>query len=291
MIHAQNSEDGSLAGKTDTPLVSVCVPSYNGAAHLEACLASLVRQEDVTLEVVLRDDGSRDSSLEIARDFARRHAASHPHVHWNIAPNPSPSGMVANWNACLRAASGEFVKVMGQDDLLYPQCLALQVRALRDFPEASLCICALDIHSARGRKLLTKRRKWTEGPHTGSSVIADCIRRAYNPLGEPVAGLARRKPMLAGGGYDESFKYWVDVEMWFQLIAGSSCVVLRQPLGGFRLHRGAASFQLQGDSYAEFQRIAARFAGNNPSPRRSALQRLRALLDSCARLALYRIFG
>jgi hypothetical protein len=139
--------------------------------------------------------------------------------------------------------------------------------------------------------LLTKRRKWRNGLHTGTEVIANCVRRAYNPLGEPVTGLARREDMLAGGGYDESFRYWVDVEMWFQLIARSACVIVREPLGGFRVHRGAASCHLQGGSYAEFVRIAQRYGPPATVIRRTILQRLRAAFDSRARLILYRIFG
>jgi hypothetical protein len=96
-------------------------------------------------------------------------------------------------------------------------------------------------------------------------------------------------PLLAG--YDESFRYWVDVEMWFQLIASSFCVIVREPLGGFRVHRGAASCHLQGGSYAEFVRIAQRYGPPATVIRRTILQRLRAASDSGARLILYRIFG
>ena len=116
-------------------------------------------------------------------------------------------------------------------------------------------------------------------------------RRAYNPLGEPVTGLARRGSMLARGGYDATLRYWVDVDMWFQLIQNDACVILREALCGFRIHRGAASFTLQGDSYAEFLEIAKRYAPGSAASRRSLAQRVRAGVDSMARLAIYRIFG
>jgi glycosyltransferase involved in cell wall biosynthesis len=113
--------------------VSVCIPVHNGREHLPACLDSLLCQRGVQLEIVVRDDGSKDGSLELVQEFARLRAGDHPHVTWNVAANPNPGGMVANWNECLRAANGEFVKMMGQDDVLYPDCLAVQVRAFQDF--------------------------------------------------------------------------------------------------------------------------------------------------------------
>ena len=91
--------------------ISVCIPVYNGAAHLRECLVSVAAQEGVGLEVVVRDDGSKDGSLELVESLAREF----PEVEWNIARNAANLGMVGNWNACLMAAKGEFVKMMGQE--------------------------------------------------------------------------------------------------------------------------------------------------------------------------------
>jgi glycosyltransferase involved in cell wall biosynthesis len=267
--------------------VSVCIPVYNGAAHLRECLVSVAAQEGVGLEVVVRDDGSKDGSLELVESLAQEF----PEVEWNIAWNTTNLGMVGNWNACLMAAKGEFVKMMGQDDLLETNCLKKQVEALQENPAANLCVSAANLYSARSARLFPKRRHWSEGWHSGNEIILDCARRAYNPLGEPVTGLARRESMLARGGYDATLRYWVDVDMWFQLIQNGGCVILREALCGFRIHRGAASFTLQGDSYAEFLEIAKRYAPGSAASRRSLAQRVRAGVDSLARLAIYRIFG
>ena len=268
-------------------LISVCIPVYNGAAHLRECLLSVAVQEGVGVEVVVRDDGSKDGSLELVESVAREF----PQVEWNIARNSANLGMVGNWNACLMAAKGEFVKMMGQDDLLLPGCLREQARALEDNPAAALCVSAADLYSAKGRRIFTKRRKWAEGFHEAREVVGDCVRRAYNPLGEPVTGLARREAMVARGGYDEGLQYWVDVDMWFQILQSGGVEIRREPMCGFRIHRGAASFSLQGDSYAEFLKIAGRHAPGSAAAGRSTAQRVRAGVDSLARLAIYRVFG
>jgi len=276
-----------LTGNEFQSLISVCIPVYNGVAHLRVCLESVASQKDIALEVVVRDDVSKDGSLELVDSVAREF----PQVEWNIARNPVNLGMVGNWNACLMAAKGEFVKMMGQDDLLEANCLKKQAEALQANPAANLCVSAANLYSARCAHLFPKRRHWSEGYHSGNDIILDCARRAYNPLGEPVTGLARRESMLARGGYDATLRYWVDVDMWFQLIQNGGCVILREALCGFRIHRGAASYTLQGDSYAEFLEIAKRYAPGSAASRRSLAQRVRAGVDSLARLAIYRIFG
>ena len=97
--------------------------------------------------------------------------------------------------------------------------------------------------------------------------------------------------MVAHGGYDEGLQYWVDVDMWFQILRTGGVEIRRAPLCGFRIHRGAASFSLQGDSYAEFLKIAGRYAPESAAAERSGIQRVKAGVDSLARLAIYRIFG
>jgi glycosyltransferase involved in cell wall biosynthesis len=269
------------------PSASVCIPVYNGEAHLGACLRSVASQEGIDLEIVVRDDRSRDGSFEVVE----RLRSEFPEARWNIAVNDQNLGMVRNWNACLHAANGDFVKMMGQDDLLLPGCLQKQGNQLMGNPAAALCISAVDLYSAKGRRLFTKRRKWADGFHGVDVLVRDCVARAYNPLGEPVAGLARREAMLAAGGYDEGLQYWVDVDMWFQVLQHGGVEIVNEPLCGFRIHRGAASFSLQGDSYAEFLEIARRYAPGSAAAARSTRQKVQAGVDSLARLAVYKIFG
>ena len=267
--------------------VSVCIPVYNGAMHLRKCLESVVTQTGVQLELVVRDDGSKDGSLDVINSVARAFS----HVEWNIAQNTTHRGMVGNWNECLREASGEFVKMMGQDDLLLPECLHRQVNALQENPSAELCITATNLYSATDMKIFTKRRKWREGYNDAVAVICDCLCQAYNPLGEPVTGMARRQSMLKHGGYDESLHYWVDVDMWFQLIQNSGCVILHEALCGFRIHRKAASFKIQADSHKEFIEIKNRYSNNSFPIHLSRLQWLKIHLDNLARWTFYKVLG
>jgi glycosyltransferase involved in cell wall biosynthesis len=55
------------------PLVSICIPTYNGQETLEQTLDSILAQHRDDLEVVICDDCSRDRTFEIALEYARRY--------------------------------------------------------------------------------------------------------------------------------------------------------------------------------------------------------------------------
>ena len=58
-----------MKNSTKTPLISLIVPFYNGEMYLEDCIKSIIEQDYQNIELVLVDDGSSDSSKNIADSF------------------------------------------------------------------------------------------------------------------------------------------------------------------------------------------------------------------------------
>ena len=268
--------------------VSVCIPVYNGAAHLADCLRSVAAQEISRLEIVVGDDNSSDRSLDVIAGVREEF----PGTDWRVIRHPSRLGMAGNWNACVEAASGQLIKVMGQDDILYPGCLAAQVEALAASDEIALCACGCEICSASGGKVFQRKRKRTGGVYEGNELIAACLRSAANLIGEPVTTMFRKSDFSRAGGFDRSMRYYIDLDMWMKLLRDRKFAFIEKPYCGFRVHRGGASFSLQGEGYSEFLRLEKNLAFGSPLPPPvRLLRRTLALRDSCLRLAAYRIFG
>ncbi|MCG2794067.1 MAG: glycosyltransferase [Weeksellaceae bacterium] len=51
------------------PLISVCIPTYNGAKYLQVVLDSVKAQTYKNIEVIISDDDSQDQTLDIYREF------------------------------------------------------------------------------------------------------------------------------------------------------------------------------------------------------------------------------
>lgn len=105
-----------------TPKVSVVVASYNGARTLKACLESLLRLNYADYEVILVDDGSTDSSRQIAGDF--------PSVRY--IRHETNLGLSAARNSGIAAATGEIIAFTDSDCRADEDWLYYLVGALLD---------------------------------------------------------------------------------------------------------------------------------------------------------------
>lgn len=101
------------------PAISVCIPTYNGAKYIAQTIESILNQTFTDFEIIVSDDGSSDKTLEIVGSF------NDPRIV--RIDRLSKVGAEANWNNAVANASASLVKLVCQDDLLYPQCLEVEV--------------------------------------------------------------------------------------------------------------------------------------------------------------------
>src|SRR5271165_929178 len=94
------------------PLVSICLPLFNGASHLENALSSVLNQTYDNFEVVVVDDGSTDSSVALVKSLCKQDKRI------RLYQNPKNLGLFANYNETIRQARGYYIKPFAQDDLL-----------------------------------------------------------------------------------------------------------------------------------------------------------------------------
>lgn len=97
-------------------LVSVIVATFNCANFVEDTLDSVYRQTYKELELIVTDDCSTDDTVSIAKRWIDEHEQRF--VRTAITGTQCNSGVTANYNAGLRAASGEWIKCLDGDDIL-----------------------------------------------------------------------------------------------------------------------------------------------------------------------------
>src|SRR5690606_24488463 len=88
------------------PLVSICIPTYNGAAYIAEALESAIHQTYPHLEIVVSDDASTDATLAIVERFK-----SKTHIPVSVYHHV-PKGIGANWNHCVKQANGAYIKFL-----------------------------------------------------------------------------------------------------------------------------------------------------------------------------------
>lgn len=101
--------------------ISIAMATYNGEQYLQTQLDSLASQTRLPDELVISDDGSSDSTIEIAEGFA---ASSTFDV--KVLKNTNRLGYIKNFERALLHCSGEIIALSDQDDIWLPEKLAKQ---------------------------------------------------------------------------------------------------------------------------------------------------------------------
>ena len=94
--------------------ISVIIPIYNVEKYLRRCLDSVLRQENVTMEIILVDDGSTDSSGNICEEYV----VSHTNIKCIHIENSGPSTAK---NVGYDVATGNYVAFIDSDDEIKPE--------------------------------------------------------------------------------------------------------------------------------------------------------------------------
>lgn len=116
-------------------LVSVIIPVFNRAAMLREAVGSVEAQTYRPIELILVDDGSTDETAVLCD----RLASEKPDLVRTVHRENGGPGAARETGRVL--ARGEFLQYLDSDDWIHPEKVERQVRALRENPEAGLCLC------------------------------------------------------------------------------------------------------------------------------------------------------
>ena len=202
------------------PLVSICVPTYNGGTYLTECLDSALAQSFRDVEILLVDDASTDDTVPIARSYARRD----PRIR--IAENERNLGLVENWNRTVNLAQGQWIKFLHQDDRLEPDCVARMLDAAT--PGVDLVATRRHVLFAPDTSEEVKRlyllhvshhdlaRYFPGQTYISPKEFAEVLLRVPdgNCIGEPTATLVRRSAFARYGYFKPELVMLCDWEYW-----------------------------------------------------------------------------
>ena len=228
------------------PTVSVAIPVYNGEPYLAETIDSVLAQSCDHFELIICDDHSTDRSVEIA--VARSDS------RLRLLRNEENLGFGGNWNRCLEACRGRYIKILPQDDILQRDCLAKQVEVLDgDAAQAlALVFCARTIIGPGGKPFLRRGLSRHARRYTGADIARRTARSGTNPIGEPGAVLFRSSAAGAAGTFNGERPFVIDIDYWLRLLKFGAAAYLPEALCSFRVSGGSQSVRMARRQAAEF---------------------------------------
>jgi glycosyltransferase involved in cell wall biosynthesis len=235
--------------KADLPLVSICVPIYNGAQFIVEALNLCKSQDYPNLELVISDDESADGTIELVEKFF----CDFP-LPLKILSH-IPSGIGANWNNCIKHANGKYIKFLFQDDLLEPNCISELVNLIESHPNVALAgskrKIILEDQSSENDNWLSKYSDLQLTLEKNECDVYELTKRDFsfsffyegplNKIGEPSSVLFKRDCLNTVGYFRNDLNQVLDIEYWWRVMEKHTVLISEKSLSSFRLHTNQAT--------------------------------------------------
>jgi glycosyltransferase involved in cell wall biosynthesis len=212
---------------SQSSLVSIVIPVYNGGDLLREALDSAFAQDPAPAEVIVVDDGSPDSPDRVLVDYPQ-----------TIVIKQENQGVGAARNVGLNRSTAPYVLFLDQDDRLLPGALKVAVSELESLPEAACSV-------GRNRPVRADGSPWETDVPPRPRVASDHYRELLVDtwICPPSTVLFRRKLLLSAGRWSEDLRYAGadDYELYLRVMRRYPIVDHEHVIADYRMHGGNTS--------------------------------------------------
>lgn len=213
------------------------MPVYNSQRYLPAAVESILDQTFRDFELIAVDDGSRDSSLAILREYE----AKDPRVRIISRPN---TGIVGALNDGLEAATGELIARMDADDISLPHRFEKQAAFLQSNPYHVLVGSQVMLMDPDGADLCPKR----DTEYTHERIDWAHLNHRW-PLVHPTV-MMRRSAVESVGRYRAKYQWLEDLDLFLRMAEAGRLESLPDVLLRYRLHMASVCATREADQDA-----------------------------------------
>ncbi len=211
---------------------TIVIPAFNAAKYLPMTLESLLAAGNISIEIIVVDDGSTDDTTSLVAKMMRSHA--------NISYLKKTNSGVSNArNAGLSLVTSAYVCFLDADDCVRPDGLAAMHRMLIDHPEAVAAygdVGYLDEGSKKQNNYSTDKRP--------SIVTLDTALQS-NFIDTPGAVLFRTAAVVKAGAFDAELRMGEDWELYVRVARQGPFLYCGKTVINYRLHSSSAMHNKQ----------------------------------------------
>ena len=236
---------------TNSPLVTVLMPVYNGARYLGEAIESILNQTYTNFEFLIIDDASTDDSVEIIKSYRDSRL--------RFVENSENLGQAETMNRGLRLALSQYIARMDQDDISLSLRLEKQVGFMENNPQVGVCGTWMK-YIGYGNSVLELATK--------DDLIKIKLLTTQN-LAHPTVMIRNSVLNEYNLRYNGEYSPAEDYDLWVRMSDYCSFANLPEPLVKYRLHEN------QGSKIAE-----KRQSGSSNRVRRRLIESMKVHLEN-----------
>ena len=215
---------------------SIVITTYNRLSLLKRAVESALNQT-IDCEIVVADDGSSDGTEEYIKSLGDRV------VYHRNSINLGHSATV---NAGIKAAKGDWIKLLDDDDYLASNCIEKLTEAIVACPQAVICSCQAiqvdmnDTEVSRTNQVGSGKACYISQEDIHYGMLLEVV-----PFGTPVQVSFQREAFIKSGGWNPAFDgNCDDIYSWIQIAKYGDAVFVNDYLGYRTLWEGGCHKQL-----------------------------------------------
>lgn len=209
-------------------MVSVIIPVFNGSSFLEETVYSVNNSTYKNIEIILVDDGSKDTSKAICHNLEKKYKNVH---FYSFEQN---KGLGRTLNFALQKAKGEYICRINQDDLMLRHRIETQV----DFLNKNRRVVAVGSYIM----LFNETNKTSIVKFLATNKQIKNVWLLVSPFSDPSV-MYRKKTALKVGAYDQTFWPADDVHLWYRMGKAGQFANIPKVLVHVRWHDKAGSIR------------------------------------------------
>lgn len=221
----------------EQPLVSICIPVYNGAAYIDETVQCCINQTYRNIEVIFSDNCSTDNTVELIKRY------NDPRI--KIYSNSKNEGLLNNFKKVFTYATGKYMSFLGADDGMTNDCIEKCVRILEDpkYKNVVLVNTYIQIINDESKTVFIKKFIFGGGLFKGKWGIRSNFLYGSNTIGEPNGSVWRKEiyDKVPEPKFKNGNTWTTDLDLKFELMLHGDTYVIPEALGKFRLSAQSTS--------------------------------------------------
>ena len=227
-----------------TPLVCICIPTYNAEKTIAATMRSVLGQTYQNILIHVVDNNSSDNTVSIVESF--------PDERITMFRNAVNAGGEGNFNRCIALAKGKYTAIYHADDIYEPEMVATQVAFLEQHPQAGAVFTEallIDEHDLPIGAIRQPKNLAAGGPlHYFPEVFKTILEHSNFLICPSVMALT--------SVYQDDIKSWrgelfgssADLDVWLRMLQRGPVGILAQATMRYRISRGQWSANVRVDT-------------------------------------------